>query len=930
MATVTRAGGAVARVVRSAVAAEATDRELLERFAVGDEAAFATLVARYGSLVHGVCRRVLPTVQDAEDATQAVFLILAKKAAGGRWQSSVANWLYTTARMIAAKANRSARRRTRREARPVVPAAPSALDQMSGREAFAALDAELDRLPPIYREPLVLCHLQGLTRDEAAARLSVPVGTLKTRLERGRKRLADALTKRGIVLGAGLLAIAATSPAGASPSALIASVLAAVNGTPSPTAVALAQGAAVNGFLTRTKVLTLVGLVTVGFGLAAVALAAEPPKGADKKDKKAEPKPTEAKEQTITGTVTGPDGKPVASAKLWLCEPGGLIASKLSAPEHVATTNEQGRFVITRKDNSAELAGAIVAATKDGFGVGVDVATVGEGTLHCSLTLVKDDVPVEGRVIDLQGQPVAGATVRPISLYRTPTENLDAWEQAARRSTKEAALGFHTFFPRSIGFADGPLAGIGEAKTDKNGKFTLTGLGRDRMVTLRVSGPGIATTEIDVVTRAMTTVRTPPDKLDSYHIPRIFYGAKFDYSAEPSQPFVGVVTDKETGKPIPGVVVSRRLGWRGTAQAVTDADGKYRLDGLPTGEQTLIAIPPIDAPYHLRTFKAGRTANQTAVTANVELYRGVWVSGTVTDKATGKPVEASISYRPEDTPGETIPGYSPRGFDDMTWYTAGEDGKFRVLAVPGRGYVFARSDGHLTADQLDWQGDLKDTTPQTYTDSAPAELAVNWNAIALVTAIEGKPAKEYTLVVDPGVTVKARITDPDGKPLAGARVTQRTNFSPFEVSRLDSADVEFERVNPKRPRSLLVLHTGKRLGALVSTIPEAKGTAEIRLQPTASVKGRLVSEDGKPLANTPIEIRYSLEGDFGWRATEMFPEVMTDKDGKFAFPHLIAGVKYELRWPEPAPKKADAYHAFEVRSGEEKDLGDLRGKTDEE
>src|SRR3954447_25431952 len=192
-----------------------SDAELLRRFSDdNDQAAFEGLLRRHGGMVLGVCRRVLPNLQDAEDACQATFLILARKARShNRWQASVANWLYATARKVSRNARVAAQRRARREARAAVPEVVQAVDGMSGRELLAALDEELDRLPPRYREPLVLCYLEGLTRDEAAVRLGVPVATLHTRIDRGRKRLHDALTKGGVLLGAGLLALAATSAA---------------------------------------------------------------------------------------------------------------------------------------------------------------------------------------------------------------------------------------------------------------------------------------------------------------------------------------------------------------------------------------------------------------------------------------------------------------------------------------------------------------------------------------------------------------------------------------------------------------------------------------------------------------------------------------------------------------------------------------------
>ena len=224
---------ALLKAIQTAQAGGVSDADLLRRFSDdNDQAAFAGLLRRHGGMVMGVCRRVLPNLHDAEDACQATFLILARKARShNRWQASVANWLYTTAGKVSRNARVAAQRRARREARAAVPEVVQAVDGMSGRELLAALDEELGRLPPRYREPLVLCYLEGLTRDEAAVRLGVPAGTIKIQLERGRKRLGAALMGRGCALGAGLLTLAATSPAGASQPRVFEDVLAAIAGS---------------------------------------------------------------------------------------------------------------------------------------------------------------------------------------------------------------------------------------------------------------------------------------------------------------------------------------------------------------------------------------------------------------------------------------------------------------------------------------------------------------------------------------------------------------------------------------------------------------------------------------------------------------------------------------------------------------------------
>src|SRR5262249_15956411 len=146
----------------------ASDRELLRRFAAdADQTAFTALVRRHGPMVLGVCRRALHNDEEAEDACQATFVVLANKAGAGSWQASVANWLYATARKVAGNARVAAARRAKRDGKAAVPEAVPPLDQMTGRELLAVLDQEPDRLPPRSREPAVLCFLQRLPPDRA-------------------------------------------------------------------------------------------------------------------------------------------------------------------------------------------------------------------------------------------------------------------------------------------------------------------------------------------------------------------------------------------------------------------------------------------------------------------------------------------------------------------------------------------------------------------------------------------------------------------------------------------------------------------------------------------------------------------------------------------------------------------------------------------
>ena len=201
----------VYRCVRQVIAAEEfrdlSDQALLHRFCqANEETAFAVLVRRHGPMVLRLCRRILQHEQDAEDAAQAVFLVLSQKAKSLCPRQSLSGWLYTVAYRTAHKANiKAARRRTHEQnlahERPVDP-----LTQLMVSEIHDLLHQEIARLPDKFRDPLVLCYLQGLTRDEAARRLNWPPKMVKTRLEQARERLRLRMNVRGVTLSGTMLA----------------------------------------------------------------------------------------------------------------------------------------------------------------------------------------------------------------------------------------------------------------------------------------------------------------------------------------------------------------------------------------------------------------------------------------------------------------------------------------------------------------------------------------------------------------------------------------------------------------------------------------------------------------------------------------------------------------------------------------------------
>ncbi len=215
-------------VAGSPDADDLTDRQLLHRFArQRDEAAFAALVRRHASLVLGVCRRTLPNTQDVEDVFQATFLVLARKSASIRWRESIGGWLYEVAHRLAVKSCAAATRRHIHEKQAGIPTPLETRPEGSLQELCTVLDEELRRLPERYRQPLLLCYLEGQTRDQAARQLGLSLRTLHRRLERGLGLLRTRLIGRGITLSAALLAAGLSQKAAsAATSALLLAVTA--------------------------------------------------------------------------------------------------------------------------------------------------------------------------------------------------------------------------------------------------------------------------------------------------------------------------------------------------------------------------------------------------------------------------------------------------------------------------------------------------------------------------------------------------------------------------------------------------------------------------------------------------------------------------------------------------------------------------------
>jgi RNA polymerase sigma factor (sigma-70 family) len=945
-----------------------TDRQLLDDFAVHrDEKAFAALVARHGPMVLRVCRRVLGHEQDAEDAFQATFLVLAQNTRSIHKREALAGWLHGVAYRTAMKAKRSAARRRNHEARLRV-VTPTSGAGPTWDEVQPVLDEEIERLPASYRAAFVLCVLEGKGGPEAAAELGCKVGTVGSRLTRARRLLQQRLARRGIQLATLLagLSVAERAARAGVPAALaeaavryglrVAAGKTAAGTVPSQVA-ALAAGVSRAMFTGKIQViaavLLAVGLIVTGGVLAHQALAARgqavesqtvPARGP-------EPEPAPAKEAAkppaadrkgdrveLSGRVLDPDGKPAPGARVYL-----LDASPPGRPPKArATSDADGgfRFAFDKSEVALNYGyvnpwrAVFVVAAAEGHGLAFHRLAGPEDVKDCTLRLARDDRPVEGRVLDLEGRPLAGVAIRLDSLGVPEGADLSAFVAAlkANRSayppendllTTVYSSDLRHLFPKTT--------------TDKKGRFTIKGVGRERVVGLTFSAPTIETRRVRVLTRPAETLTVPAwkDNPDGHLF--TYHGSRFAHVAAPSSPIVGVVRDRDTGKSIPGAVVESYKFAGNNIHGLTDlrtiADGKghYRLTGMPRGEGNILrASPPDGQPYVMALKDAPAGDGHKPVTMDFGLKRGVWITGKTIDKVTGKPVPGRVEYfafadNPHlgDYPGFTT-GQRRQEFT--------EDGTFRVVGLPGHGLLAfrAKGDGYLIGAGAD---KVRAKAQRGHYPTRPYYcMADGYHAFVDLDPEKGAGPVRCEVVLDPGKVVTGTLLGPDRKPLAGVLARGLRAYGDigyWDHEPLPTAEFTARGVTPDRPRTLLFLHMGKKLAGSLTLKGDEEGKPTVRLRPWGTLTGRVVDEDGRPRAGAMLRLygadrpRGDPQLDVGTHPQSAF---LTGKDGTFRIEGLVPGMKYSLslvkgrRAWRLAPE-------VEAGSGKTRDLGDVRPRS---
>jgi len=908
--------------VRALIAAPPPDADLLARFVEsGDQDAFADLVRRHGRLVLATARRGTRNAAEAEDVFQATFLLLARRAAGIRNPAAVGGWLHGVASRMARTTRRAATRRRTHEAR-APERRPLDHDDLSWREVQTLFEEELARLPDRYRVPFVLCALEGEPRADVARRLGIQEGTISGRLAHAKKCLQQRLSARGVSLTAILGAM--TLPAlGVSADLLKRTVRTAATGPVPASVSALLRG----GLMTVPKTLVVMAVVGVGAMLTGTGGADDAPRPVGK-DTPAAKAPAVPAKITVRGTLLDADGKPIADApvRLWSFRTGDKV------PDPVTKTAADGtfRFEADPKDSVEE---ARVLVTPPGRPA--HWAPLSRFTGEQTLRLPADDIPFTGRIATLENQPLNGVTVEVVRVSNLAEGDLAAWLEKNIGMRKESYWlneGGLVTLPGSL------VASTPKTTTDADGKFKLTGFGRDRVLTVRVYGPNLETKFFWVVTR-------PGGPKEGYiKTPEFNHGVyppDVTVLLAPSRPLVGTVRDAKTGDPVAGVKVSEvntHIVW-----SITDKDGKYRIEGVPKKKHYGLTVSGMKGlPYFDYTgeFQAD-VAGLDPLEKDLAITRGVELTGRVLDKA-GRPVRAEAFYHPHGS----NPNAKPSNFGVISsdgWKTK-PDGTFYLTVWPGKGVLDIRANdaGKYMAV------DVEKVLTEAGIRSRPVGAV---HALVPIDADEAKPESlEVTVTLQEGLVRKGTVVDPDGKPAIGVVAA---GIKGGMSGPLKTAEFNLSGMSSTSRRLLLFLDDGKKLGAIEPVTGDGSDPLTIKLQSLGSAGGEVrLGEKSSPAGLTVTAIPYvadankyenlptetlKQQGRLGMQKAPWLKltkrTTNTEKDGRFRLEGLIPGLEYSIHVSDGDYGEAGTLlmskSKVTVEPGKTTDLGVLQKKSGE-
>ncbi len=912
------------------------------------DAAFEQLVIRHGPMVFGVCRRVLRDPHDAEDAYQAVFLVLAKRVRSIRQKDSVASWLFGVAHRVAARARSRVARRRAFDLRVAEQTSERYLPSEDATD-WAILHDEVDRLPERLRAPLVLCYLEGLTYGAAARQLGLSEGTLRGRISQARNRLRRRLNWRGVNSPAVLLTAAVSGQSQALvPASLVQSTIRiAMGSTSANTAGVLARGVLNSMLLNQAKIATVLVLVVWGCVTAGLSWAfgskpiAQPPDGKPPEaiaaangtagNKKSLPQQIE-----VRGVVVDEAGHSVAGAE--------VRANAFTNRESSGVSGQEGTFAIRIRgqhvDGTALLARS---AGRDRLGFFQYAFNLKRTAAEEPAKIVlKRSRGVVVRVTDSSKVPVAGAAVEVAGNFAVLDDATTSADGSVRlRVPADAKVEWVVALKSGRGFDSAEYGTIDDQRRSRGGAPTA-----DLPMSIALTLDGARSARIKARDRGgkpLAGVGFYPWLLHkagrrsqvNFHS-RIFEAttgtdgiATFDWLPATKDDLIfwpisegvahrrvvlkegenGMVTATLTrtqairgrvvgpdGSPVAGIDV-RAFGSgqgidHGTGHARTSADGSYEVN-VNAREAYAVYVDDKDwaAPTRLDVVvREGEPVDGV----NFTLTRGTVIRGTVTVGPGNRPA-----------PGEYIRL-------DQTGGPAPED-------LREEGDRFAHEVRRQFGEMTDSAGHFSIRVgPGTYTVMGPPRTGDE----KLTIKNEAEVVRDFKMPRPAKGTLTGRVVlaGAEDRGIAGATVEiAAANMLAYPFAVTADTVGRFHAERDLDPLVVCAKSPDGKLGAIVEVGAEDPEIM-IAVAPTATATGLLLDPAGKPVANRVLDWgrRVFLDEKQGISMTCFSPKVTTDANGRFTLPALVIGQEYEI-----SLQKDNVYHAAGAVRPKNSDLVDL-------
>ena len=698
---------------------------------------------------------------------------------------------------------------------------------------------------------------------------------------------------------------------------------------------------------------------------------------------------------TLLGKILGPADRPIAGARLYLIvdewtDPVLLGTSDASGSYRVEAPERKLRRTVLPSFSLGDCQASLIAvAERHGAGWAELRSARGDRYGEMKAQYANDfrlaaDAPIAGRIVDTDGKPVAGAVVGVNAVFdladgrwhKMPAAIKAGDPNLMTREETDPTRWFTPLYPTAWKM-------IPSATTDSDGRFRLAGVGADRAVRLQVSGAGIRSADVSVLTRGdvvdfTQAVRTKYPRsrrpLGYFYPARanapegdqgvLLFGPAPTIEVDPARTIAGVVRDAVSGEPIAGASV--RIVTLFGGSATTDRQGRYRILRTEDEPFLLVNVAPSEGDRFLcvtRRFDNAKGLGE--ITANFDLPRGVVVQGTVLEADTGRPiVSAPYSNCHVDWPGPLRTGYvtyyplatnaALRGtlvglsFQDFPagylQAEIGSDGRFRMAVPPGPGVLLIQSApglpfGVTMGEISNESAGLHKLFPyvtlsgRTMNDGGPPGIGDTLPGFAGAIPIGGEPGAYHAYrVIDPALdakTLDVKFSIPRGAARKVRIVGPDGN--PMRGATVhglvegwlgvafDGSEAEVIGLVPGRPREVTVTSADGKHSALAVIRADDPQPKTIKLEASGSVHGRIVDEKGKPVEAILAPAPREIRTDVG-----TIPETKSDAEGRFRLDDLRPWQTYSVRVFRGSTIVGMAFEDLAIRPGEDRDLGNVR------